>query len=352
MDKTLEFLEHLMRNVEGALVASLVYIGDKLGLYKAMRGAGPLTADELAGKTGLHPRWVLEWLRNQGAAGVVEYHGDGRFELTPEQALVLADEENSVFFTAGLFQGLPGMFGLLPSLVESFRTGLGHDYDAQGTDGAHGVARGFAPWYRHMLVPVILAGLDGVTAKLSAGAKAADVGCGAGIALVEMAKAFPTSQFHGFELSKEALALAEDNKRAAGLANVTFHDVRGEQLPSDASFDLVTTFDCLHDMTHPRDVIGAIRRAVKDDGTYLVADIKAKPTYEQNLEDNPMVAMMYGFSVLSCMSSAMSEPDGEGLGTLGLHSDLLREMCTDAGFTRFEEKDFGHPINMYYEVRP
>ena len=352
MEKTFEFLEHVMRNMEGAVVSALIYLGDKLGLYRAMQGAGPLTAAELAERTGLHPRWVLEWLRNQGAAKIVDYRGDGRFELTPEQATVLADEENSVFFIAGMFQGLPGMLGVLTSLPESFRTGIGLPVDAQGSEGAPGVARGFAPWYRHMLVPVVLAGLDGVTEKLESGAKAADVGCGAGIALIEMAKAYPATDFHGYELSKEALVIAEKNKTEAGVTNVTFHDVRGEQLPTDGSFDFIATFDCIHDMTHPREVIGAIRNALKDDGTYLIADIKSKPTYEGNLEENPMVALMYGFSVVSCMSSALSEPGGEGLGTLGLHPELAEQICREAGFTRFTEKDFGNPINIYYEVRP
>jgi 2-polyprenyl-3-methyl-5-hydroxy-6-metoxy-1,4-benzoquinol methylase len=352
MEKTLEFLEHTMGYMQGAVVSALVYLGDKLGLYKAMQGAGPLTPDELAERTGLHPRWVAEWLRNQGAARLVDYLGEGRFELTPEQALVLADEENSVFFISGVFNGLPGFVGVLEQLPESFRTGLGLPFDAQGVEGAHGVARGFAPWYRHMLVPLVLPSLDGVVPKLEAGAKAADVGCGAGIALIEMAKAFPASEFHGYELSKHALSLAEDNRRDAGVENVSFHDVRGEALPSDGSFDFISTFDCIHDMTHPRQVIGAIRKALKDDGTYLIADIKAKPTYEENLEENPMVAMMYGFSVLSCMSSALSEPDGEGLGTLGFHEHVAREMTTEAGFTRLEVKDLGNPINIYYEVRP
>jgi 2-polyprenyl-3-methyl-5-hydroxy-6-metoxy-1,4-benzoquinol methylase len=203
-----------------------------------------------------------------------------------------------------------------------------------------------------MLIPVVIQGLDGVAAKLEAGAKVADVGCGAGIALIEMAKAYPASDFHGFELSKVALDLADANKAEAGATNVAFHDVRGEQLPTDGSFDFVTTFDCLHDMTHPRDVVAAIRKSLSDDGTYLIADIKSKSTYEANLEENPMVAMMYGFSIVSCMSSAMSEPDGEGLGTLGLHPELAEQICRDAGFTRFAEKDFGNPINTYYEVRP
>jgi SAM-dependent methyltransferase len=244
------------------------------------------------------------------------------------------------------------MLGGLAALPDSFRTGIGYPYDFQGEDGAHGVARGFAPWYRHMLVPVVLQGLDGVVPKLEEGAKVADVGCGAGIALIEMAKAFPASEFHGFELSKIALGLAERNKDEASVVNAAFHEVRGEEVPGDGSYDFITSFDCIHDMTHPRQVISAIRRALKDDGTYLIADIKSYPTYEENLEQNPMVALMYGFSVLSCMSSALSEPDGEGLGTLGFHEGIAREMTKDAGFTRFEVKDFGNPINIYYEIRP
>jgi 2-polyprenyl-3-methyl-5-hydroxy-6-metoxy-1,4-benzoquinol methylase len=352
LEKAMEFMETVFGHLQGAVVSSLIYLGDKLGMYKAMQGAGPLTPDDLAAKTGLHPRWVLEWLRNQGAAGLVEYRGDNRFELTTEQASVLADEENSVLFAAGGFQGVPALASLAGPLQESFRTGIGLPYDAQGEDGNHGVARMFAPWFRHMLVPVILPGLDGVQAKLEAGAKVADVGCGAGIALITLGKAFPNSEFHGYELSQHALDLADKNLKESGLKNVTFHDVRGEQLPNDGSFDFVTTFDCIHDMTHPTQVIGVIRKALKDDGTYLIADIKGFPTYEENLAENPMVAMMYGFSVLSCMSSALSEPDGEGLGTLGFHEAVARETTEKAGFTRFTTHDFGNPMNSYYEVRP
>jgi len=352
IDRTMELTFQLVGYIQGGFTTALVYLGDKLGLYRTMQGAGPLTPDELAERAGLHPRWIREWLHNQGAAGLVDYAGDGRFALSNEQAAVLADEEGSVFYLAGMMSGFPATVGLLPDLEESFRTGIGLPYDAQGVEGAHGVARGFAPWYRHMLVPAVLPALDGVVAKLEAGAKVADVGCGTGTALLTMAKSFPRSEFHGYELSQHALAIAAENLKASGLTNVTFHDVRGEALPSDGSFDFITTFDCLHDMTHPREVIDAIRKAIKDDGTYLIADIKAKSSYEENVAENPMAAMMYGVSVLSCMSSALSEPDGAGLGTLGLHPDLAREMTKDAGFTRFAEHDFGSPINSYYEVRP
>lgn len=352
MDRTMEVLMHVTGQIQGAMVTILMYLGDKLGLYEAMQGAGPLTADDLAARTNLHPRWVREWLHNQGAGGVITYRGDGRYELEPEQAAVLADEQGSVFYMAGMLSGIPAMLNVLPDIEESFRTGIGLPYDAQGEAGARGVERGFAPWYRHMLVPVVLPSLDGVVAKLEAGAKVADVGCGTGTALLVMAKAFPSSDFHGYELSKEALALAEKNKAESGLTNITFHDVRGEALPDDGSFDFISTFDCLHDMTRPREVVAAIRKAIKDDGTYLIADINSKATYEENVAENPMAAMMYGFSVLSCMSSALSEPGGEGLGTLGLHGDLAAEMTKDAGFSSIKPIDLGNPINMYYEVRP
>jgi 2-polyprenyl-3-methyl-5-hydroxy-6-metoxy-1,4-benzoquinol methylase len=352
MDVAMEFTEKLFGYLEGAVVSSLVYLGDALGLYKAMQEAGPLTSDQLAAKTGLNERWVREWLRNQGAAGLIEYRGEDRFELTAEQGAVLADEENSILFSAGGFESMPSMGSTLEPLKESFRTGIGLPYDAQGESGNHAVARMLAPWFRHMLVPVILPALDGVVDKLKSGAKVADVGCGAGIALITMAREFPSSEFHGYEISKHALALAEKNKAEAGVTNVTFHDVAGEQLPGDASFDFITTFDCIHDMTHPTQVLGAIRKAIKEDGVYLIADINAKPTYEENAADNPMAALMYGFSVLSCMSSATSEPDGEGLGTLGFHEAVARDKTSAAGFTKFKVQDFGNPLNMYYEVRP
>jgi len=182
MDVAMEFTEKLFGYLEGAVVSSLVYLGDALGLYKAMQDAGPLTSHELAAKSGLNERWVREWLRNQGAAGLIEYRGDDRFELTAEQSAVLADEENSVLFSAGGFESMPSMGFTLEPLKESFRTGIGLPYDAQGESGNHAVARMLAPWFRHMLVPMILPALDGVVGRLESGAKVADVGCGAGIA--------------------------------------------------------------------------------------------------------------------------------------------------------------------------
>jgi 2-polyprenyl-3-methyl-5-hydroxy-6-metoxy-1,4-benzoquinol methylase len=188
--------------------------------------------------------------------------------------------------------------------------------------------------------------------KLESGAAVADVGCGSGQALLTLARAFPRSEFHGYELSRHALERAEGNRLEAGVTNAVFHDVSKEPVPADGRFALVLTLDVLHDMTDPAGAARSIRRAIRDDGTWLVCEIKSHASYEENVAQNPMAPMMYGSSVLTCMSSALSEPGGAGLGTLGLHAGLLRQMVEDAGFERFESLEFGHPVNAFYAVRP
>lgn len=335
----------------GAMTSAMIGLGDRLGLYRALAAAGPLTSEELAKKTGLSERWVREWLYQQGAAGVLEHCGGERFELSPEGAAVLAEEAHPAF-GAGFFSHLPQTLAVAEQLPESFRSGVGLPYDAFGPEGARGIERGLAPWFRALLVPLVLPRIGDVVPRMQRGARVADVGCGAGVALLEMAKAFPASQFHGYDISQHALQRAEENRRAQGVANAHFHDASRDPLPERGELDFVTTFDCLHDMTDPAGVIGRIRRALRDDGTWLVCDIKAHGSFEANVERNPMAAMMYGMSVMTCMSSALSEAGGAGLGTLGLHEGLLREMALSAGFSRLDAVDFGHPVNAFYVVRP
>ncbi|HEY5874697.1 MAG TPA: class I SAM-dependent methyltransferase [Ilumatobacteraceae bacterium] len=338
--------------LEGAVTSGMIHLGDRLGLYAAMRAAGDLvTTDELAERTGLAERWVREWAYNQAAAKLIDVDADERFSLSPEAAAVLASPDHPAY-GMGMFHRLPQTMRTLDEMPESFRTGVGHDYDSHGPEGAVGIERSFEPWNRTFLLPVVLPALEGVVERLSAGATVADVGCGAGGAVLLMADAFPASRFHGYDISRYALERARTKAAEAAAPNAWFHDPRDEPLPTDGSVDLVTTFDCIHDMTHPQEMIEAIRAAIADDGTWLLVDIKARDTFAENVAKNPMAPLMYGISVLSCMSSALSEPDGAGLGTLGLPERTAREMASAAGFTRFRKLPVDHPVNAFYEIRP
>jgi len=340
--------------LEGAVTAGMVHLGDRLGLYAVLAEAdGPITTDELARRAGLHERWVLEWAQNQAAAKLLEWADDGGLQvwLSPEAKAVLATPDHPAS-GMGMFHRLPQTMQSLVHLPESFRTGLGHDYDSHGPEGAAGIERSFEPWYKNFLVPVALPALDGVVRKLEAGAVVADVGCGAGVAVCLMAQAFPNSQFHGYDISRHALERAERRKADVGVTNAHFHDVRDGGLPADHSHDLITTFDCIHDMTHPQEMMHAIRAALSDEGTWLLVDIKGRETFAENLAKNPMAPLMFGISVMSCMSSALSAPGGAGLGTLGLPASKAKTMAAEAGFTRFAQLDIEHAVNAFYEVRP
>jgi ubiquinone/menaquinone biosynthesis C-methylase UbiE len=355
-DKLKLFSFQLFTKLEGAVTAGMIHLGDQLGLYTALRDAAtPLTSVELAARTELAERWVREWAYNQAAAGMItgatEADGTERFSLTPEAAVVLAAPDHPAY-GMGMFHRLPQTMRAVEEMPESFRSGLGHDYDSHGPQGAVGIERSFEPWNRAFLIPVVLPALEGAVARLQAGAAVADVGCGAGGAVLMMAKEFPASTFTGYDISHYALGRAQQRLDESGLTNASFHDPRQQSLPSNGSLDMVTTFDCIHDMTHPQEMMAAIRAALKPDGIWLLVDIKAQDSFEQNAKKNPMAALMYGISVLSCMSSALSEADGAGLGTLGLSENRAREMAETAGFTRFRRLPVEHSVNAFYDVRP
>ena len=335
---------------QGEMVSLMIHMGDRLGLYKALNGAGPVTAAQLAAQTGLQERWLFEWLRGQAAARLLDYRDPDRFELSEVGAAVLADEEHSLSFAAGAFAGQTPP-ETVDKIIDAFRTGIGLTYEELGPNAAHRTERMLGPWTRQELVPRILPALEGVVDKLQAGAVAADVGCGGGVALMTMAQAFPNSEFHGYDPSQIAIDRCRAKAADMGLDNVQLHVAGGEQLPDEATFDFLITFDCLHDMTRPDTVIRTIRRAMKDDGTWLIKDIRSAPDFKTNMR-NPLLAMFYGFSVSACMSSALSEPGGAGLGTLGFNPDVAEQMIGEGGFSRFQPHDFDDPSNLYYEVRP
>ena len=360
-DRLKLFSYHLFTKLEGAVTSGMVHLGDQLGLYKALAAASqPMTTAQLAQATHLNERWVREWSYNQAAAKMISTINtpsttpsitDDTFYLSPEQTAVLATDTHPAF-GMGMFHRLPQTMESLKRMPESFRTGIGHNYDSHGPEGAVGIERSFEPWTNANLVSAVLPALDGVTKVLDAGASIADIGCGAGSAILLMGKHFPKSSFVGYDISKYALDRAADKLNASGLKNVSFHDPRKQPLPTDNSVDFITTFDCIHDMTHPAEMMHAIRAALKPNGTWLLVDIKAHDTFALNAQKNPMAPLMYGISVLSCMSSAMSSPDGAGLGTLGLSAGNAESMAKSAGFSQFRRLDIDHSINAFYEIRP
>lgn len=340
--------------LEGAVTSGMIHLGDRLGLYESLATSQKgETSASLANRTSLHERWVREWLHNQVAAGIVACHDLAAdqpvFYLTPEAKLVLASPQHPAY-GMGMFHRLPQTMNALNNMPESFRTGLGYDYDSHGPEGAVGIERSFEPWNQNFLIPRVIPALEGIEEKLKRGARVADIGCGAGGLAILLGKTFPASEIVGYDISRFALQRAHERLQQEGLSNVSFADPRDE--PIEGSFDLICTFDCIHDMTHPTEMMKTIRGSLKDDGTWLLVDIKAHDSLEMNVKKNPMASLLYGISVLSCMSSAMSTADGEGLGTLGLSGEKAEDMARSAGFSQFRRMDVEHSINAFYEVRP
>lgn len=335
----------------GAIASGMIYLGDRMGLYRALVGAGPVTSQELADRTGLSERWLREWLQQQAAADILDYRGEGRFELTEEGRLLFVDEANPAS-VIGLFGELPSVMGMFDRLPKAFRTGIGYTYDDGGPAMARTLERELGPWNRSALIDEALPKVGDVVAKLEAGVKVADVGCGAAAAIVALGQRFPKSEFHGYDNSLNALRLAHQAIHDAGVTNVFVHDSDVDRLPEEPTFDIVLTLDCLHDMTRPDLAAAAIRKAIKPEGTWFIVDVDCKSTFEENME-NPLAPMLYGFSVMLCMSSSASSKDGMALGTVGLPEPKMQELVEAAGFRSFARvPGLTHPFNAYYEAHP
>jgi SAM-dependent methyltransferase len=350
------FSFNVFSKLDGAVTAGMIHLGDRLGLYAVLANTDtPMTSSELATRAGLHERWVREWMHNQIAAKLLSVddlkQDNPRVFLTPEGKAVLASPQHPAF-GMGMFHRLPQTMDALNHMPQAFETGVGFDYDSHGPEGAVGIERSFEPWNHAFFLPKVLPLLNGVKDKLVQGARVADIGCGSGGLALLIAKSFPASTVIGYDISQYALDRARDRQEQENVTNVQFVDPRENPVPEDGSFDFICTFDCIHDMTRPQEMMNVIRRALSPEGTWLLVDIKAHDTLADNVTKNPMAALLYGISVLSCMSSAMSEPEGAGLGTLGLSATRAQQMAETAGFHQFQRLDVDHSVNAFYEVRP
>lgn len=336
----------------GAVATAMMHLGDQLGFYRALHGAGPITSAELAAKAGVDERWTREWLHSQVSAGLIQYAGDGRFQLTDEQAAVLADEANGAFLIGGA-DVVMALIRQKERVQQSIVTGLGVPYDALGVEHAAAEIRFSEPWMRANFIPTILPEL-GLVPKLTAGAKVAEIDCRSGGTSLEMAKAFPKSEFHGYETSGLCHEKSKERLVSLGLRNITFHKAGFDALGTDPVFDFILTWDCVHDMPDPAAAMRTIRAALKPDGVWLLIDIKGMPTPEENYQ-HPMGAgpILYSISVLDCLALSTCDHHGAGLGTLGLPEPVAKKMAREAGFTRFTVREFNSkPLSGFYEIRP
>jgi SAM-dependent methyltransferase len=347
MAKLEAFVFKAVDEVGATLNTALVVMGDRLGLYKALAGVGPLTPSELADRTGTAERYVREWLNQQAAGGYVEYDPEsGRYTLPPEQALALTDSESPAYLP-GFFQIALGSVIDSPRITEAAESGEGVGWHQHNHDVYEGCERFFRPGYNANLIPAWLPALDGVVAKLEQGASVADVGCGHGSSTILMAQAYPNSTFFGSDYHEGSIETARERAKEAGVDNVRF-EVAPAAGFSGGDYDLVTMFDCLHDMGDPAGAARHARDAIAKDGTWLVVEPRAGDRVEENL--NPVGRAYYGFSTLLCTPASLSQEVGLALGAQAGEA-RIRDVVTSGGFTRFR-RAAETPFNLVFEARP
>jgi 2-polyprenyl-3-methyl-5-hydroxy-6-metoxy-1,4-benzoquinol methylase len=346
-EKLNDLLGKMLMELGAAFTAPCVILGDQLGLYKALAANGPLTSAQLAERTSTAERYVREWLANQAASGYIDYDAAAQtFALTPEQALVFANPESSVFMAGGV-AALQAMYDAIPRLADAFRSGQGLGWGEYCTCLSSGVAKFLGSGYRGNLIANWLPTLDGVVPKLQAGAKVADVGCGHGISTMLMAQAFPKSHFLGFDYHVASIERAHTLAQEANLSNVSFAVATAKTYPG-RDYDLVTFFDCLHDMGDPIGAAAHVRQTLKADGVWMIVEPNAQDDLAGNL--NPIGRFCYASSTLLCVPTSLSQEVGLALGAQAGEAKL-RQVVTDGGFSHFR-RAAETPINMVLEARP
>jgi SAM-dependent methyltransferase len=346
-EKLEAFMGQAVTDMGAVISAPLFVIGERLGLYKAMAGAGPLTSQEVAERAGVAERSVREWLRNQAAGGYVTYDAEAdAYELPPEQAMALADEE-SPFYLLGAYELITSLYADEDKILDAFKTGGGmgwHEHDHRLFEGTE---RFFRPGYKGHLVAEWIPALEGVEDKLKEGAKVADIGCGHGASTVLMAEAFPESEFHGFDYHPASIEHAREAAADAGIDNTDFEVATAKDYPG-TDYDLVAVFDCLHDMGDPVGASAHIHDTLAPDGTWLIVEPFANDDTASNL--NPIGRLFYSVSTLVCTPASLSQEVGTALGAQAGET-RLRDVATAAGFTRFR-RAAETPFNLVLEARP
>ncbi len=343
-----QFMGKMVGDLGAAASAALVLVGDKLSLYKHLADAGPQTPAELAKRAGAKERYVREWLNAQAASGYVDYDPEmGTFELNEEQEMVFAREDEPTFMAGG-FELIASLYRDEPRITEAFRTGTGVGWHEHDQCLFRGTERFFRAGYNAHLLSDWLPALDGVVDKLKRGAKVADIACGHGASTVIMARAFPNSDFFGFDYHEPSIERARRIALDAGVAGATTFAVATAKAFEGSNYDLICIFDALHDMGDPVGAARRIREALKPDGTWMLVEPFANDRAEDN--HNPVGRIFYAASTMICTPASLSQEVGMGLGAQAGEA-RLRAVCEEAGFTRFR-RAAETPFNLVFEVRP
>jgi SAM-dependent methyltransferase len=333
-EKSTRFMLKVVGDVATALSTGMLIVGERAGLFKAMAGAGPLSVAELALRSGVMTRYVEEWLAVMAGAGVVEFDAAAEtFTLPDEHAQFLIDSQ-SEFFLGGLFGSVPGMLAMAPRLADAFKTGSGISFADFGAELPQALEAMNRPVYEARLVRSWLPALPAAQARLQAGGRALDIGCGTGVVPITLAKAFPEARFAGLDLDQRSITLARAGAEAAGVAErVDFIAEPIEKLPADPGWDLITSFDVMHDLPDPLGAMRYIRAALNVGGTYLMVEPRVADKLGDNL-GNPFARMFYGMSCLHCVPQSLAQ-GGVALGACW-GEGRARALAAEAGFTRFE----------------
>lgn len=343
------FADVVFTNLAGTLLAPMVVIGHRTGLLKDLWTNGPATASELAKRVGANERYVREWLSAMACGKYLAYEpATQKFTLRPEHAAVLVDE-SSPYHLGTIYDEIVPLYKVVDRVVESFKSGGGVPYNAYEPVFWNGLEAETAPLFEHQLVQSWLPQMPELQAKLEKGIDVADVGCGAGRALIKLAQTFPNSRFTGYDFFGPQLERAKLKAAAAGVADRIRFELADGTGGLSGQYDLITTFDVVHDTKDPIAFLSAMRRALRPDGTYLMLEYTAEEALENNI--GLVGSYLFSASVLYCMTTCLSQ-GGVGLGTAGMPEPKVRELITKAGFASVRRVPTPSPVNSLFEVRP